>query len=170
MQSVLVSIVGYFFLIGKYGIRVGDRIQIGTVVGEVIDIGLVRMHLMELNQNGPLGPTGRVVAFANLIVFQASGGLFKQIPGVNLAWHENTLTLPVVNDYAALKDKLLAAINGVVGNYSAEISRQTERNREEHGRHLGHRGRPAGADAFDQRPHGSTDPLPRAPRTCRGNR
>ena len=32
MQSVLVSVVGYFFLIGKYGIRVGDRIQIGTVI------------------------------------------------------------------------------------------------------------------------------------------
>ena len=47
MQSVLVSIVGYFFLIGKYGIRVGDRVQIGNVVGEVMDLGLVRMHLME---------------------------------------------------------------------------------------------------------------------------
>ena len=33
MQSVLVSIVGYFFLIGKYGIRVGDRVQIGEVTG-----------------------------------------------------------------------------------------------------------------------------------------
>src|SRR5258706_1467368 len=54
MQSVLVSVVGYFFLIGKYGIRVGDRIQIGAVVGEVIDLGLVRMHLIELNQQGPL--------------------------------------------------------------------------------------------------------------------
>ena len=28
MQSVLVSVVGYFFLIGKYGIRVGDRVQV----------------------------------------------------------------------------------------------------------------------------------------------
>lgn len=126
MQSVLVSIVGYFFLIGKYGIRVGDRIQIGTVVGEVIDLGLVRMHLMELNQQGPLGPTGRVVAFANLIVFQASGGLFKQIPGVNLSWHETTLTLPTVKDYAALKDKLLAAISAVLSNYTEEIVRQTK--------------------------------------------
>ena len=36
MQSVLVSIVGYFFLIGKYGIRVGDRVQIGNVIGEVM--------------------------------------------------------------------------------------------------------------------------------------
>jgi small-conductance mechanosensitive channel len=126
MQSVLVSVVGYFFLIGKYGIRVGDRIQIGAVVGEVIDIGLVRMHLMELNQQGPLGPTGRVVAFANLIVFQASGGLFKQIPGVNLSWHETTLTLPAVNDYAALKDKLLAAIREVLSHYREEIVRQTQ--------------------------------------------
>jgi len=119
-------VVGYFFLIGKYGIRVGDRIQIGTVVGEVIDIGLVRMHLMELNQQGPLGPTGRVVAFANLIVFQASGGLFKQIPGVNLAWHETTVTLPTVSDYAALKDQLLAAISAVLGDYNEEITRQTK--------------------------------------------
>jgi hypothetical protein len=125
MQSVLVSVVGYFFLIGKYGIRVGDRIQIGTVIGEVIELGLVRMHLMDLNAQGPLGPTGRVVAFANLIVFQASGGLFKQIPGVNLSWHETALTLPAVPDYAALKLELLAAVNAVVGEYGEEIARQT---------------------------------------------
>src|ERR1700730_5382489 len=126
MQSVLVSVVGYFFLFGKYGIRVGDRIQIGTVVGEVIDLGLVRMHLMELNTQGPLGPTGRVVAFANLIVFQASGGLFKQIPGVNLSWHEITLSLPVVDDYAALKEALLAAVRKVTSEYHEEIARQTK--------------------------------------------
>jgi small-conductance mechanosensitive channel len=126
MQSVLVSVVGYFFLIGKYGIRVGDRIQIGAVVGEVIDLGLVRMHLMELNATGPLGPTGRVVAFANLIVFQASGGLFKQIPGVNLAWRETTLTLPAADDYVVLKENLLTAVNAVVGEYRDEISRQTK--------------------------------------------
>jgi hypothetical protein len=124
MQSVLVSIVGYFFLIGKYGIRVGDRIQVGAVVGEVIDIGLVRMHLMELHSDGPLGPTGRVVAFANLIVFQASGGLFKQIPGVNLSWHESTLVLPAVSDYPALKAKLLTAIRGVIEEYHDEFVRQ----------------------------------------------
>ncbi|HEY2677026.1 MAG TPA: mechanosensitive ion channel domain-containing protein [Steroidobacteraceae bacterium] len=123
MQSVLVSVVGYFFLIGKYGIRVGDRIQIGTVVGEVIDIGLVRMHLMELSSNGPLGPTGRVVAFANLIVFQASG-LFKQIPGVNLSWHETTLNLPSVADYGALKERLQTALAAVLVRYREELSRQ----------------------------------------------
>ncbi len=125
MQSVLVSIVGYFFLIGKYGIRVGDRVQIGNVTGEVIDLGLVRMHLMELNPQGPLGATGRVVAFANSIVFQSSGGMFKQIPGVNFAWHETTLSLPAGCDYVALKDKLQAAVSAVVKEYREEIVRQT---------------------------------------------
>jgi len=126
MQSVLVSIVGYFFLIGKYGIRVGDRVQIGTVSGEVIDLGLVRMHLMELNSQGSLGATGRVVAFANSIVFQTSGGLFKQISGVNFAWHETTLALPAGADYTALKEKLYNAVNDVVKKYHDEIVRQTK--------------------------------------------
>ncbi|MDB6087939.1 MAG: small-conductance mechanosensitive channel [Gammaproteobacteria bacterium] len=126
MQSVLVSIVGYFFLIGKYGVRVGDRVQIGNVTGEVIDLGLVRMHLMELSSQGPLGPTGRVVAFANSIVFQTSGGLFKQIPGVNFAWHETTVSLPAGCDYEAVKDRLLTAVSDVVKEYHEEIVRQTQ--------------------------------------------
>lgn len=124
MQSVLVSVVGYFFLIGKYGIRVGDRVQIGNVTGEVIDLGLVRLHLMELS--GSLSPTGRVVAFANSIIFQASGGLFKQIAGVNLAWHEITLSLPTGSDYAAIKDKLTAAVVNVLKDYREDILRQTK--------------------------------------------
>ena len=107
MQSVLVSIVGYFFLIGKYGIRVGDRVQIGTRdrrsdrdgAGAPAPDGGVRRRAD--------GPTGRVVAFANSIIFQSSGGLFKQIPGVNLAWHEVTFSLPTGADYAALKDEMV---------------------------------------------------------------
>ena len=126
MQSVLVSLVGYFFLIGKYGIRVGDRVQIGSVTGEVIEMGLVRLHLMELSGQPPMSPTGRVVAFANSIIFQASGGLFKQIPGVNLAWHEITISLPPGADYAALKDQLVAAVTDVIKDYRDDILRQTQ--------------------------------------------
>lgn len=126
MQSVLVSIVGYFFLIGKYGIRVGDRVQIGEVTGEVIDLGLVRMYIMELGGHGLLGPTGRVVAFANSVVFQVSNGLFKQIPGVNFSWHDLTLSLPAGADYAAVKTRLLAALTHALSDYRAEIDRETK--------------------------------------------
>jgi small-conductance mechanosensitive channel len=125
MQSVLVSIVGYFFLIGKYGIRVGDRVQIGEVSGEIIELGMVRMYLMELAGRGSFGPTGRVVAFPNSVVFQVSSGLFKQIPGVNLGWHDITLSLPAGVDYASTKQKLFAAANEALADYREEIDRQT---------------------------------------------
>jgi small-conductance mechanosensitive channel len=126
MQSVLVSVVGYFILIGKYGLRVGDRVQVGGVTGELIDIGLIRMHLLELSSQEPLGPTGRVVAFANSIVFQSSGGLFRQIPGVNFTWHELSLSLPSGSDYPALKDRLLTSVTEIVEEYRGEILRQAE--------------------------------------------
>jgi small-conductance mechanosensitive channel len=126
MQSVLVSIVGYFFLIGKYGIRVGDRVQIGEVTGEVIDLGLVRLHLMELGGRGLSGPTGRVVAFANSIVFQVSSGLFKQIHGVNFVWRELTLSLPAGADFASAKEKLSAAVTNVLKGDREEIMRQSK--------------------------------------------
>jgi len=125
MQSVLVSIVGYFFLIGKYGIRVGDRVQIGEVSGEIIELGMVRMYLMELAGRGSSVPTGRVAAFPNSVVFQVTTGLFKQIPGVSFAWHDITLALPPGADYESAKQKLFAAANEALAEYREEIQRQT---------------------------------------------
>ena len=170
MQSVLVSIVGYFFLIGKYGIRVGDRVQIGTVTGEVIDLGLVRLHLMELSGQGPLGPTGRVVAFANSIVFQASGGIFKQIPGVNLAWHDITLTLPSKADPSAMKEKLLAAANHVLGEYSEDMARQTREIQKTTSLHAGGEATGPGAAALLRLRRRGARALSRAAAARRGNR
>jgi small-conductance mechanosensitive channel len=126
MQSVLVSIVGYFFLIGKYGIRIGDRVQIGEVTGEVIEVGLVRLYLMELGGHGTLPPTGRVVAFANSIVFSVSSGLFKQLHGVNLVWHELVITLPEGVDVVEAKKRLTAAVNDACKDYREEIVRQSQ--------------------------------------------
>ncbi|HEY3851642.1 MAG TPA: hypothetical protein VGL87_11755 [Steroidobacteraceae bacterium] len=125
MQSVLVSIVGYFFLIGRYGIRVGDRVQIGEVNGEIIELGMVRMYLMEFAGQGSASPTGRVAAFPNSVVFQVSTGLFKQIPGVNFAWHDITLGVPAGADYSQVKEKLFAAANEALADYREEIQRQT---------------------------------------------
>ena len=125
MQSVLVSIVGYFFLIGKYGLRVGDRVKIGEVNGEIIELGMVRMYLMEFAGQNSASPTGRVAAFPNSVVFQVAG-LFKQIPGVNFAWHDITLGVPAGVDYSTVKEKLLAAATDALADFREEIQRQTQ--------------------------------------------
>jgi small-conductance mechanosensitive channel len=119
LQNVIVSIVGYFFLIGKYGIRIGDRVQVGSVTGEVVDIGLVRFHLMEFTGGvADSEPTGRIVAFSNSVVFQATGGLFKQIPGTSFAWREVTLRFTSDSDYRQIREKLQQAIDTAFSDYN----------------------------------------------------
>lgn len=126
MQNVITSIVGYFFLIGKYGLRVGDRVQIAGVTGEVVEIGLVRIHLMELGGPAESQPTGRIVAFSNSIVFQSGPGIFKQIPGTNFVWHELKLTLAAETDFHAAKDRITKAVDAALANYRENIDMQRQ--------------------------------------------
>ncbi len=124
LQNVIVAVVGYFFLIGRYGIRVGDRVQISGVTGEVVDIGLVRMQVMELGGSAADTPTGRVVAFSNSVVFQPTAGIFRQIPGTDFVWHEVSLTLAPDSDFKAVRERLLNAVESVLADYDEELERQ----------------------------------------------
>jgi small-conductance mechanosensitive channel len=117
LQNVILSVAGYFFLIGKYGVRVGDRVNIAGVTGDVVDIGLVRLQLMEITGGPAPLPTGRVVAFSNSVVFQANSGMFKQIPGTNFLWHEITLTLDPKGNYRQVEQRMMEAVNKVFAEY-----------------------------------------------------
>lgn len=125
LQALLLSVAAYFFVVGRYGIRVGDRISIAGVTGDVIDIGLVRLYLMELaGTSVDLFPTGRVVVFSNSVLFQAGTPLFKQIPGTEYAWHELAVTLAPGGNYRLVQDKLSSAANSVYEQYRERIEGQ----------------------------------------------
>lgn len=125
LQNVILSVAAYFFLIGKYGIRVGDRVQIGDVTGDVVDIGLVRLHLLELDTStGDPQPTGRVVVFSNSVVFQPASNFFRQLPGSNFGWHRITLSLSVDVDYHVARKRIGDAALQVYNEYRQEIERQ----------------------------------------------
>jgi len=125
LQAVLLSIAAYFFLVGRYGISVGDRISVSGVVGDVVDIGLVRLYLMELAGTGvDVYPTGRIVVFSNSVLFQATTPLYKQIPGTEFVWHEVAVTLAPTGDYKLVQEKILAAVNAVWAKYREDLERQ----------------------------------------------
>jgi small-conductance mechanosensitive channel len=112
LQNVILAVVGYFLLIGKFGVGIGDRVQISEVVGEVVEIGLIRLHVMELTGTGAdAQPTGRIVAFSNSIAFQPNAGLFRQVPGTNFVWRETSLTLAADSDYRVVEQRLLTAVD-----------------------------------------------------------
>ena len=125
LQNVILSVAGYFFLIGKYGIRVGDRVQIGSVTGEVVDIGHVRFHLLELGSGGTdAQPSGRVVAFSNSVVFQPASGVFKQIPGTSFVWHEIRLTFSPEGNTRMIQDRITTAVDAALKDHSEDMERQ----------------------------------------------
>lgn len=125
LQAVLLSVAAYFFIIGRYGIRVGDRISVAGVTGDVVDIGLVRLYLMELAGTGlDFYPTGRIVVISNAVLFQTGTPLFKQIPGTEYAWHEVVVMIAPDGNHKAAQEKLVAGVNAVYEPYREEIERQ----------------------------------------------
>jgi len=125
LQNVIVAVVGYFLLIGKFGVRVGDRVQVSGVTGEVVEVGLIRLQVMELAGTGAdAQPTGRVVAFSNSIVFQPTAGLFKQVPGTSFVWHELSLTLAADSEYHSIEQRILSAVDVAFKDYKADFERQ----------------------------------------------
>jgi small-conductance mechanosensitive channel len=122
LQNVILAVVGYFFLIGRYGVRVGDRITLAGVTGRVVEIGLVRIYLLELT--GPqLRSTGRMVVLSNAVLFQPTA-LFKQMPGGDFYWHLITLTLSPTTDVAEAEKRLSEAAESVYAKYRPAIEQQ----------------------------------------------
>ena len=77
LQSVILSAVGYFVLVGRRGIRIGDRVQISGVTGDVTDIGWLQFQLKEIDTRTQQ-PTGNVVTFSNSFVLASPAtGLSK---------------------------------------------------------------------------------------------
>jgi small-conductance mechanosensitive channel len=127
LQSVLVSVVAYFFLAGRWGVRVGDRVTVSGVTGEVADVGLFRLYLMELDGTGTAQqPTGRMVVFPNSVFFQPSA-VYKQLPGVDYVWREVTLKLSGTTDYGHVERRLMDAVEAVYAGYRDTVERQHRR-------------------------------------------
>ena len=97
MKDFIVSFFGWFALLGKNGIRVGDWVEINGVGGEVIEIGLLKTVLLEMGNWTSTGhPTGRRVAFVNS--FAIEGHYFNFSTAGQWLWDELHVSLPPTGD------------------------------------------------------------------------
>jgi small-conductance mechanosensitive channel len=124
LQNVVLSAVAYFFPVGRYGLKVSDRVTVQGVTGQVIEVGLIRLFLMELVGTGTdTHPTGRLAVFANSVIFQPAA-LMKQAPGMDYAWHTVTATVEDPIDYQQTRDRLTKAVTSVYEDYRQAIEQQ----------------------------------------------
>jgi small-conductance mechanosensitive channel len=92
-QDFILAFFGWFVLMGRSGIRVGDWVEINGVGGEVLEIGLFRTSLLETGNWTDKGhPTGRRVTFINN--FAISGQYFNFSTAGQWMWDEISVNIP----------------------------------------------------------------------------
>ncbi len=92
-QDFILAFFGWFVLMGKNGIRVGDWVEINGVGGEVVDVGLFRTSLLETGNWTDKGhPTGRRVTFINN--FAVTGQYFNFTTSGQWMWDEISVNIP----------------------------------------------------------------------------
>jgi small-conductance mechanosensitive channel len=105
LQSFILAFFGWFILMGKHGIRVGDWVEINGVGGEVIEISLFRTTLLEAGNWTDQGQlTGRRVAFINN--FAISGQYFNFSTAGQWMWDEFSISLPATADTYAMVEQI----------------------------------------------------------------
>ena len=121
LKDFIVGFFGWFVLMGKNGIRLGDWVEINGVTGEVVEIGLFHTVLLETGNWTDAGhPTGRRVTFTNN--FAIEGHYFNFSTSGQWLWDELSLVLPVDRDPFPIID----AIRKKVLEATQESARQAE--------------------------------------------
>jgi len=97
MKDFIVAFFGWFVLMGRHGIRVGDWVEIKGVGGEVVEIGLMHTVLLETGSWTDAGhPTGRRVSFVNS--FAVEGHYFNFSTTGQWMWDELSVVVPSGQD------------------------------------------------------------------------
>lgn len=109
MQDFILAFFGWFVLMGKNGIHVGDWVEINGVGGEVIEIGLMNTTLLETGDLLERGrPTGRRITFINS--FAIRGQYFNFSTTGQWMWDEITVSLPASGDTQSLVERIHKAV------------------------------------------------------------
>jgi len=141
LKDFIVGFLGWFVLMGKNGIRLGDWVEINGVTGEVVEIGIFHTVLLETGNWTDSGhPTGRRVTFTNSYAIE--GHYFNFSTSGQWLWDELQVVLPTGEDpypmIEAIQKQVLeatqqsakeaseewktAAGNRDIGSFSAEPS------------------------------------------------
>jgi small-conductance mechanosensitive channel len=106
LQDVLKSVVGWFYLSGRAGVEVGSRIEVDGIVGDVIDIGVLKTTMLEVG--GPLlfgrQSTGRLVTVPNYRML--AGAVLIAPAAAPYVWHEVRVNVAFDSDWRRAEEIL----------------------------------------------------------------
>jgi small-conductance mechanosensitive channel len=111
LKDFIVAFFGWFILMGRNGIRLGDWVEIRGVGGEVVEIGLFRTVILETGSWADAGhPTGRRVSFVNS--FAIEGHFFNFSTSGKWMWDELNIVVPAGQDPYLVIDGVQKLVEG----------------------------------------------------------
>ncbi|MEM0951904.1 MAG: mechanosensitive ion channel family protein [Cyanobacteria bacterium P01_H01_bin.74] len=121
LQAPLVSLAGWAFILWRKPFSLGERIEIGTLRGDVIDQRLFSFTLLELgNWVDADQTTGRMIYIPNGRVF--SENICNYSKGFQFIWHE----MPVLLTFESNWRKALCLLEGITTTHAMQFSEGAE--------------------------------------------
>ncbi len=119
LQKVVTAVAGYFVILRGKTFHVGDRIRMGGVRGDVIDLGFIQTTIMEMGEPEAVQSdepgmwvksrqyTGRVVTVSNSHIFDQP--VYNYTRNFPYIWEEMHLPVPYGADHRRAEQILLGA-------------------------------------------------------------
>jgi small-conductance mechanosensitive channel len=121
LKDFIIAFIGWFVLMGRNGIRVGDWVEINGVSGEVKELSVFHTVLLETGNWTDAGhPTGRRVTFTNSYAIE--GHYFNFSTTGQWLWDELTVIVPGGRD----PQPVVNAIQQEVTEATADSAREAE--------------------------------------------
>ena len=119
LQEVIASIAGWFTIAFSRFYKTGDRIELGGIKGDVLDIGILRTTLMEIGDwvNGDLY-NGKVVRLANSFVFKEP--VYNYSGDFPFLWDEIVIPVKYGSDLGVARELIANAGQEILGDYASK--------------------------------------------------
>lgn len=104
LQTPIINIAGWAYISLKKPFRVGDRIEVDSTMGDVIDAGAFHFSLLEVSDRYGGQSSGRITHIPNSRVFTQV--LHNFTAGFSFIWNEISVSLTFESDWQAAKEVL----------------------------------------------------------------
>ena len=126
LKDFIVAFIGWFVLMGRNGMRLGDWVEINGVSGEVVELNMFHTVLLETGNWTDAGhPTGRRVTFTNS--FAIAGHYFNFSTSGQWLWDELTIMVPYGRDPHAIADAILKEVTEATAKDASQAEEEWRR-------------------------------------------
>lgn len=122
-RDIIMDFFGWIFIVIKRPFKIGDRIQVGELRGDVIDTSILQFTLLEIgNWVEAEQSTGRIIYVPNSMVF--NNPIANYVTGFQYIWNEIPVLITFESNWKKAKKILLNIARKHAEHFSHEMERQ----------------------------------------------